>query len=75
MALALDKVKGELKEKKALSAALQGVQFESPRGPFRFSKARNPIQNIYALEVKDGQLRVLEVMQENVEDPGTGCKA
>jgi branched-chain amino acid transport system substrate-binding protein len=75
MALALDKVKGELKEKKALSAALQGVRFESPRGPFRFSKARNPIQNIYALEVKDGQLRVLEVMQENVEDPGTGCKA
>jgi branched-chain amino acid transport system substrate-binding protein len=75
MALALDNVKGELKDKKALSAALQGVEFQSPRGPFRFSRARNPIQNIYALEAKGGQLRVIEVMKENVEDPATDCKA
>jgi branched-chain amino acid transport system substrate-binding protein len=75
MALALDKVKGELKDKKALSAALQGVEFQSPRGPFRFSRARNPIQNIYALEAKGGQLRLIEVMKENVEDPATDCKA
>jgi branched-chain amino acid transport system substrate-binding protein len=75
MALALEKVKGELKDKKALSSAIQAVEFQSPRGPFRFSKARNPIQNIYALEAKSGQLRVLEVMKGDVEDPGTGCKA
>ena len=75
MALALEKVKGELKDRKALSSAIQALEFQSPRGPFRFSKARNPIQNIYALEAKSGQLRVLEVMKADVEDPGTGCKA
>jgi branched-chain amino acid transport system substrate-binding protein len=75
IALALEKVKGDLKDKQALSRALQAVEFESPRGPFRFSKGRNPIQNIYAIEAKGGQLHVLGTMQANVEDPATECKA
>jgi branched-chain amino acid transport system substrate-binding protein len=75
MALALEKVKGDLKDKQALSRAIQVVEFQSPRGPFRFSKARNPVQNIYAIEAKSGQLRVLETMKANVEDPITDCKA
>jgi branched-chain amino acid transport system substrate-binding protein len=75
MALALEKVKGDIKDKQALSRAMQGVEFQSPRGPFRFSKARNPIQNIYALEANGGHLRVLEVMKADVEDPTADCKA
>jgi branched-chain amino acid transport system substrate-binding protein len=75
MALALDKVKGELKDKQAVSRAIQAVEFESPRGPFRFSKARNPVQNIYAVEANDGHLRVLGTMKANVEDPTAECKA
>jgi branched-chain amino acid transport system substrate-binding protein len=74
MALAIEKTKGDLKNKQALSRALQGVEFESPRGPFRFSKARNPVQNIYAIEAKNGQLRVLETMKADVEDPTADCK-
>jgi branched-chain amino acid transport system substrate-binding protein len=75
MALALEKVKGDLKDKQTLSRAIQAVEFQSPRGPFRFSKARNPVQNIYAIEAKSGQLRVLEIMKANVEDPIADCKA
>jgi len=75
LALALEKVKGDLKDKQALSRALQAVEFESPRGPFRFSRARNPVQNIYAIEAKGGHLRVLGTMKANVEDPTTDCKA
>jgi branched-chain amino acid transport system substrate-binding protein len=75
MALAIEKVKGDLKDKLALSRAIQEVEFASPRGPFRFSKGRNPVQNIYAIEAKGGQLRVLEVMKTDVEDPTTECKA
>jgi branched-chain amino acid transport system substrate-binding protein len=75
MALGLEKTKGEVTDRKALSAALQKVEFESPRGPFRFSSARNPIQNIYAIEAKNGALSVLEVMQKDVTDPVEACKA
>ena len=75
VALGLEKTKGDVKNKSAFSAALQKVEFASPRGPFRFSRARNPIQNIYAIEAKGGQLKVLEIMQKDVEDPTAECKA
>lgn len=75
LALGLEKTKGDVKDKKALSAALQKVQFASPRGPFRFSSARNPIQNIYAIAAKGGKLEVTETMQKDVEDPTNECKA
>ncbi len=75
LALGLEKTKGDLKDNSALSKALQSVEFASPRGPFRFSRARNPIQNIYAIEARGGQLRVLEIMQKDVEDPTSECKA
>lgn len=74
VALGVEKTKGNVSDKGALSQALQGVQFESPRGPFRFSRARNPIQNIYAIEAKGGQLGVLETIQKDVEDPTDACK-
>lgn len=75
LALALEKTKGDTRDQDALSKALQAVEFESPRGPFRFSKGRNPVQNIYAIEAKGGKLAVLETMQINVEDPVGECKA
>lgn len=75
LALALEKTKGDTKNQDALSKALQAVEFESPRGPFRFSKGRNPVQNIYAIEAKGGKLAVIETMQTNVEDPVGECKA
>ena len=75
MAMGLEKTKGDVNNKPALSQALQKVEFQSPRGPFRFSSARNPIQNIYAIEAKGGELRTLEIMQKDVEDPTAECKA
>jgi|SRR5581483_5156742 len=75
VALGLEKTKGDLSDKAALSKAVQSVRFESPRGPFRFSRARNPIQNIYAIEAKDGKLNVIETIQRDVEDPTEACKA
>jgi branched-chain amino acid transport system substrate-binding protein len=75
VALGLEKTKGNIKDKAALSKALQMVEFASPRGPFRFSRARNPIQNIYAIEANGGQLSVLETIRKDVEDPTAECKA
>src|SRR3954463_9360889 len=71
---ALDKVKGDTGAQKELIAALESVRFDSPRGPFRFSKAHNPIQDVYVRQVKNGQEAVLGVALKDAEDPAAGCK-
>lgn len=73
LAQALDKVKGDTGARKELIAALESVRFDSPRGPFRFSKAHNPVQHIYLRQVKGGQQVVLGVAQKDAEDPAAGC--
>lgn len=74
LGVALDATKGDIKDKTKFSKALQAVEFESPRGPFRFSKARNPIMDFYAAEARGGELRILEVIKRAVEDPAAECK-
>ena len=74
LARALDKVKGDTGAQKELIAALEGVRLDSPRGPFRFSKAHNPIQDVYVRQVKGGKEVVLGVAMKDAEDPAAGCK-
>ena len=73
LAQALDKVQGDTSAQKELIAALESVRLDSPRGPFRFSKAHNPIQNIYLRQVKGGREVVLGVALKDAEDPAVGC--
>src|SRR5690606_15529100 len=75
LALALETTKGDIKDKARFSKALEAVEFQSPRGPFRFSKAHNPIMDFYAAEARGGELKVLEVIKRSVEDPANECKA
>jgi branched-chain amino acid transport system substrate-binding protein len=74
LAQALGKVKGDIKAQKELIAALEATRLDSPRGPFRFSKAHNPIQDIYLRQVKGGKEAVLGVAMKDAEDPAVGCK-
>ncbi|HZR07237.1 MAG TPA: ABC transporter substrate-binding protein [Myxococcales bacterium] len=74
LAQALDKVKGDTGARKELIAALESARLDSPRGPFRFSKAHNPIQDVYLRQVKGGQEAVLGVALKDAEDPAAGCK-
>src|SRR5947208_1998486 len=74
LAQALDKVKGDTGAQKEVIAALEAVRLDSPRGPFRFSKAHNPIQDIYLRQVKGGKEVVLGVAMKGAEDPAAGCK-
>jgi branched-chain amino acid transport system substrate-binding protein len=74
LAQALGKVKGDTGAQKELIAALETTRLDSPRGPFRFSKAHNPIQDIYLRQVKGGQQVVLAVAMKDAEDPAAGCK-
>ncbi|HWE25820.1 MAG TPA: ABC transporter substrate-binding protein [Myxococcales bacterium] len=75
LAQALGKVQGDTGAgaQKELIAAIENVRIDSPRGSFRFSKAHNPIQDIYLREVKGGKEIVLGVAMKDAQDPAVGC--
>lgn len=67
-------VNGYTSDQDALIEAMRNVSFDdSPRGPWKFSKSHNPIQNLYLREVREGANVVTGVAVEALEDPGTGC--
>lgn len=53
---------------------MENATIDSPRGKFTFSKAHNPIQDIYLREVVNGQNQVVRTVMEDVEDPAQGCE-
>jgi branched-chain amino acid transport system substrate-binding protein len=74
MVEALRAVGGELADKERFGRALTGIEFESPRGPFRLDRdTHNPVQTIYVREVQEvgGKLtnRVVDRVGL-VRDPG-----
>lgn len=70
---AMEKVKGDTRAIKALVAAMEAVEFDSPRGRWTFSKSHNPVQDVYLRQVRNGDNSVVGVAQKAVADPGTGC--
>ena len=74
---ALQATGGDTRNKERLRRALETVTIDSPRGPFRLSKAHNPIQNIYVRQVVMGadgpENRIIDMAAEALEDPGTDC--
>ncbi len=75
LAQGLAAVKGDIGAKKALYAAMETAEIDSPRGKISFSKSHNPVQDVYVRQVKNGQEVVLDVAGKAVNDPATGCKA
>lgn len=75
IAAALEKTGGKTDEAAQFSAAILAVQFEAPRGPFRFDpKTHNVINRAYLTKVADvggGRLEntIMQIV-ENVIDPG-----
>lgn len=58
----------------ALVEAMEGVEFQSPRGPLSLDENHNPIQNIYIREAQDQNGTIENVVIdtiENVQDPGS----
>ena len=76
---ALKAVNGNTQDKEKLVAAIEKVEFDSPRGPFKFDpKTHNVVQPfIYVREVKEaagfGLTNVPIDKIADVRDPGTGC--
>ena len=70
----LQKVAGNTADRAAWIAAMSQERIASPRGEWTFSKAHNPVQNIYLREVRDGANQVVSIAAPALADPATGCK-
>jgi branched-chain amino acid transport system substrate-binding protein len=67
-------VKGDLSNKKALYAAMEGAVIDSPRGKWTMSKSHNPVQDIYMRVVDKGENKVIGVAAKALADSGAGCR-
>ncbi|GAA0847428.1 ABC transporter substrate-binding protein [Marinobacter szutsaonensis] len=70
----INQLNGDVSDKQAVIDTMAKLTINSPRGDFTFSRAHNPVQNIYLREVKDGVNVVTSVAAEALEDPARGCK-
>lgn len=75
LAAGLNAVGGDVSKRTEMNTAMAKATFDSPRGPFKFSSSRNPVQNFYALEFKDGENKVIGVAAKDLADSGKGCRA
>jgi branched-chain amino acid transport system substrate-binding protein len=61
----LNRLQGDLTNKDRVVETMTAVKFASPRGPFEFDpETRNPIQNIYAREVREVNGKLTNVVLE-----------
>ena len=67
-------VKGDLKKRDELAAAMQRVRIDSPRGAFTLSKSHNPVQDIYLRKVEGKENKVVGVAVKALADPARGCR-
>jgi branched-chain amino acid transport system substrate-binding protein len=67
-------VKGDLNNKAALYAAMEGARIDSPRGAWTMSKSHNPVQDIYTRRVENKENKVIGVAAKALADSGAGCK-
>lgn len=74
LAQAMEQVKGNFGDKKALASAMEGITVDSPRGTWTMSKAHNPIQDIYLRRVEGDANQYVSVAWKALEDPGRGCR-
>jgi branched-chain amino acid transport system substrate-binding protein len=70
---ALKTTDGNTEDKEALSRALDGIALDSPRGRMAFSRNHDPVQDIYVLEVQNGQNVVIDTAAKSLTTPTTDC--
>jgi len=74
LGIGLAAVKGDLSKRAEFAAALEKATIDSPRGPFKLSKAHNPVQDIYLRKVEGKQNKVAGVAIKALADPARGCR-
>ena len=71
--IGLAAVKGDAGARDKMIAAMEGAKIDSPRGPFSFSKAHNPVQDIYLRKVATAATSTSRSPQKALADPARGC--
>jgi branched-chain amino acid transport system substrate-binding protein len=74
LAIGLNAVKGDLSKRAEFAAAVEKATIDSPRGPFKLSRAHNPVQDIYLRKVVGKQNKVEGIAIKALADPARGCK-
>ena len=74
LAIGLNAVKGDLGKRAEFAAAIENATIDSPRGPFKVSKAHNPVQDIYLRKVEGKQNKVAGIAVKALADPARGCR-
>ncbi|WP_455231276.1 ABC transporter substrate-binding protein [Geopseudomonas aromaticivorans] len=74
LAQSLQAVAGNTADRAAWIQAMENARIASPRGEWTFSKAHNPVQNVYLREVRNGANVVVKVASAKLSDPAPGCK-
>src|SRR5512139_1630396 len=74
LAAGLNAVKGDATKKDQMLAAMRKATIDSPRGKFTMSPQNNPVQDMYAREVKGEYNVVTGVAVKALADPGRGCR-
>jgi branched-chain amino acid transport system substrate-binding protein len=67
-------VKGDVKQRDAMVAAMEKGAVDSPRGKFTLNKAHNPVQDIYLREAKGSNNELKSVAVKALADPARGCR-
>lgn len=70
----LEAVKGDISKGKEISEAIRHMTVDSPRGPFKLSKAHSPVQDIYARVVSGKENKITGVAAKAVDGPSQGCE-
>jgi branched-chain amino acid transport system substrate-binding protein len=73
LAAGLNAVKGDVKQRDALVAAMAKAQIDSPRGKFSLSRSHEPVQDIYLRRVDGLKNQYVGVAVKALADPSPGC--
>lgn len=74
LAVGLNAVKGDMKQRDAMIAAIRKATIDSPRGQFTLSPQHNPVQDFYLRTAKGMNNEYKSVVVKALADPGRGCK-
>jgi branched-chain amino acid transport system substrate-binding protein len=74
LAAGLNAVKGDMKQRDAMIAAMRKATIDSPRGKFTLSPQHNPVQDFYLRTAKGTSNEYHSVAVKALADPGRGCK-
>jgi branched-chain amino acid transport system substrate-binding protein len=73
LAIGLNATGGDVSKKDDFAKAVTASTIDSPRGPFKLSKAHNPIQDFYLREVQGKENKSIGIASKALADPGRGC--